>query len=191
MSDKKSGPSSLSDDEDDDASLFRNAVAGTRPLQVDFVAPKRSRPAPRARFRREDEEAALFESLHGDIDNIETGAGERLSWRRPEVGQRTLRRLARGSYSVQAELDLHGLTASEAEVAMRRFISNCLQDQLRCVRIVHGKGRGSGHAGPVLKTKVNRWLRRWREVLAFASARQVDGGTGAVYVLLKDTPGQA
>lgn len=171
---------------EDDAALFRQAVAGARPLQRDFVAPERERPKPRARFRRDDDRSVLIESLHGDIDSIETGAGERLQFRRPEVGQRTLRRLARGSYSVQAELDLHGLTASAAEDALREFISHCLVNQLRCVRIVHGKGRGSGHAGPVLKTKVNRWLRRWREVLAFASARQVDGGTGAVYVLLKD-----
>lgn len=173
------------DKKDDDLRLFRQAVADARPLQGDFVEPPRRRPPPRARFRRNDERAALAESLNVDIDEIETGAGERLQFRRPEVGQRTLRRLARGRYSVQDEIDLHGMTASEADAALREFIDRSLRSGLRCVRVVHGKGLGSGHAGPVLKARVNRWLRRWRDVLAFASARQVDGGTGAVYVLLR------
>ncbi|MEQ8207971.1 MAG: Smr/MutS family protein [Woeseia sp.] len=172
--------------EDDETALFRRAVAGTRPLNTSYVEPERKRPAPRARFRRRDEDAVLTESLLGDTDDVEAGAGERLQFRRPEIGQRTLRRLARGSYSVQAEIDLHGMTAAAAELALQAFIRDSLRDNLRCVRIVHGKGHGSGLGGPVLKVKVNSWLRRWREVLAFASARQVDGGTGAVYVLLRD-----
>lgn len=171
--------------DDDDASLFRRAVTGARPLKQGFVAPERSRPKPRARFRRADEEAVLGESLDSSIDELETGAGERLQFRRPEVGQRTLRRLSRGSYSVQAEIDLHGMTVNEAERSLQQFINDCLRANHRCVRVVHGKGLGSGQRGPVLKAKVNRWLRRWREVLAFASTRQVDGGTGAVYVLLR------
>ena len=171
---------------DDADELFRRAVAGARPLaQRDVVHPPRRRPPPPARFRRRDEARVLEESLVDDIDETETGAGERLSFRRPEVGPRTLRRLARGRYSVQAEIDLHGMTAAEAEIALRDFIEASLAAQHRCVRIVHGKGLGSGHAGPVLKARVNGWLRRWRNVLAFASARQVDGGTGAVYVLLR------
>lgn len=175
------------DRSDDDSRLFRRAVTGTRPLERrDFVTPAARRPPPRARFRREDEAAALAESIAGDVDDVETGAGERLSYRRPEVGPRTLRRLARGRYSVQAEIDLHGMTATEADEALREFIEASLSAGHRCVRIVHGKGLGSGQAGPVLKARVNRRLRRWRNVLAFASARQVDGGTGAVYVLLRD-----
>ena len=173
------------DDDDEDAALFRQAVSGTRPLAGDFAEPHRLRPAPQARFRRADETSVLQESLAVPIDELEAGAGERLQFRRPEIGQRTLRRLARGSYSVQAEIDLHGMTATEAESALQAFISSCLQNDYRCVRVVHGKGRGSGHGGPVLKVKVNRWLRRWRDVLAFVSTRQVDGGTGAVYVLLR------
>ncbi len=174
------------DANDDEAALFRRAVAGARPLKrPDAGEPQRSRPAPRARFRRCDERAVLGESLEADIDDLEVGAGERLAFRRPEVGPRTLRRLSRGRYSVQAELDLHGMTADEAAQALEEFLRRSLAAGHRCVRIVHGKGRGSGHAGPVLKVRVNRWLRRYREVLAFASARQVDGGTGALYVLLR------
>lgn len=176
---------SLDDERDDEGSLFRQAVRGARPLQHDFVEVVRQRPPPRAMFRRRDDESVLRESLDGQIDDLEMHAGERLQFRRPEIGERTLRRLARGRYSVQGELDLHGLTAAEAESALRDFINECLERDYRCVRIVHGKGLGSGHRGPVLKPSVNRWLRRWREVLAFASARQIDGGSGAVYVLLK------
>ena len=170
---------------DEEGALFRQAVRDARPLQRDFVEIVRQRPPPRATFRRRDDQSVLRESLAGEIDELELHAGERLQFRRPEIGERTLRRLARGRYSVQGELDLHGLTAAEAESALRDFINECLARDYRCVRIVHGKGLGSGNRGPVLKPSVNRWLRRWREVLAFASARQIDGGSGAVYVLLK------
>lgn len=172
--------------QDDDAALFRRAVADARPLtRAESVELRRSRPSPRARFSRRDEESALAESLAQDIDDLEAGAGERLRFRRPEVGPRTLRRLARGRYSVQAEIDLHGMTSEQAAAALSDFIAHSLRAGHRCVRIVHGKGLGSGHAGPVLKLRVNHWLRRWRDVLAFTSARQVDGGSGAVYVLLR------
>lgn len=96
-----------------------------------------------------------------------------------------MRRLARGGFSVQAEIDLHGMTASEAHEALAGFVEDSRARGLTCIRVVHGKGRGSGARGPVLKLKVDRWLRQWSGVLAFVSARQVDGGTGAVYVLLR------
>lgn len=185
---KRKKPPTPRDDkekEEDDGVLFRRAVAGTRPLQRDFVETMKARPVPRARFRRRDEAAALEESLDADLDDIETFAGERLRFRRPEVGPRTLKRLARGSYSVQNELDLHGMTMVEAEAALQVFMNDCLAAGHRCVRIVHGKGLGSGNRGPVLKPRVLELLTRWRDVLAFASARHVDGGSGAVYVLLR------
>ena len=96
-----------------------------------------------------------------------------------------MRKLARGRFSVQAEIDLHGMTVAEARPRLNDFIDNCVRQNLLCVRIVHGKGLGSGDRGPVLKNSVNAWLRKWDAVLAFVSARQVDGGTGAVYVLLQ------
>jgi len=97
-----------------------------------------------------------------------------------------MRKLARGNYAVQAEIDLHGMTVLEAKPRLAEFIEECARSGHRCVRVVHGKGLGSGQRGPVLKASVNRWLRRWDHVLAFVSTRQVDGGTGAVYVLLQD-----
>ena len=95
-----------------------------------------------------------------------------------------MRKLARGNFAVQAEIDLHGLTVAEAKPRLKEFIEDSVRSHRRCVRVVHGKGLGSGTRGPVLKDSVNRWLRQWDAVLAFVSTRQVDGGTGAVYVLL-------
>lgn len=171
---------------DDDIELFRRAVDGARPLDVEQrVDPTPRRPKPRARFTREDERRVLGESLDAEIDLTEKNNGEALRFGRPSVGRRTMRKLARGNFSVQAEIDLHGMTVAEAKPRLADFIEHSARTGKLCVRVIHGKGRGSGHRGPVLKDKVNRWLRRWEPVLAFVSARQVDGGTGAVYVLLQ------
>ncbi|MBT8101079.1 MAG: Smr/MutS family protein [Gammaproteobacteria bacterium] len=172
----------------DDDEIFRRAMTGTKPIKVDSraEAPAR-RPPAKARFRDADDKAALAESLHADIDDIEESSGEQLRFRRPTVGRRTMRKLARGNFAVQAEIDLHGMTVNEARPRLAEFIEQSSRSGKLCVRIVHGKGLGSGERGPVLKPSVNRWLRRWDRVLAFVSARQVDGGTGAVYVLLKDS----
>lgn len=86
---------------------------------------------------------------------------------------------------MQAEIDLHGMTVAEARPRLANFIDYSRKQNHLCVRIVHGKGLGSGERGAVLKSAVSRWLRKWDSVLAFVSARQVNGGTGAVYVLLQ------
>jgi DNA-nicking Smr family endonuclease len=174
------------DNPEDEGDLFRRMMDDARPLDVDRRAPDyKPRPAPRARFRREDERAVLSEILDADIDEIETGAGEALRFHRPSVGRRTMRKLARGNFAVQGEIDLHGMTVPEAKAQLREFVNESVYRGHTCVRVVHGKGLGSGQRGPVLKGKVNNWLRRWNEVLAFVSTRQVHGGTGAVYVLLR------
>jgi DNA-nicking Smr family endonuclease len=171
---------------DDDREAFRQALADTKPLRAARRAEEVIRkPAPKARFARADEMAALRESLEADIDDTESHGGESLRFHRPSVGKRTMRKLARGSFSVQAEIDLHGMTVAEAKPRLSEFIESCARDGKLCVRVVHGKGLGSGNRGPVLKQKVNRWLRQWDAVLAFVSTRQVHGGTGAVYVLLR------
>jgi DNA-nicking Smr family endonuclease len=172
---------------DEDKELFRRAMADARPLKPqDRAEIEKQKPRPGARFRRADDEAALRESLEADVDDIEADSGEALRFGRPSVGKRTLRRLARGHYAVQAEIDLHGMTVAEARPRLRDFIAHSAQQGLRCVRVVHGKGLGSGERGPVLRPSVNRWLRRWDDVLAFVSTPRVHGGTGAVYVLLRD-----
>ncbi len=173
---------------DDDVDLFRRALADAKPLRATRRAAEVIRkPAPKARFARADEHAALRESLEADIDDMESHSGESLRFHRPSVGRRTMRRLARGNFSVQDEIDLHGMTVTEAKPLLADFIERCAKEGRLCVRVVHGKGLGSGQRGPVLKQKVNRWLRQWDVVLAFVSTRQVDGGTGAIYVLLRQS----
>ena len=174
------------DSNDEDVSVFRQAMQDILTLEQDIRAPHyKPKPAPRARFRRDDEQAVLEESLEADIDDIETGAGEALRFHRPSVGRRTMRKLSRGNFAVQNEIDLHGMTVPEVKAELRVFINESVYRGHTCVRVVHGKGLGSGQRGPILKGKVNNWLRRWNEVLAFVSTRQVHGGTGAVYVLLQ------
>ena len=143
------------------------------------------RPKPRARFTKADERRALSESLQDDIDTLHHGYGDALRFHRSSVGRRTMRKLARGAYSVQAEIDLHGMTLAEAKPRLAEFVEFSAMQGKLCVRVVHGKGLGSGDRGPVLKNAVNRWLRKWDSVLAFVSTPQVDGGTGALYVLLQ------
>ena len=173
---------------DDDVELFRRAMADARPLKSEERAPaQKAQPKPRARFARADERAVLKESLEADVDTTEANNGEAMRFKRASVGRRTMRKLARGNFSVQAEIDLHGMTVAEAKPRLLDFIDNSAKNGKLCVRVVHGKGLGSGQRGPVLKQNVNRWLRQWDPVLAFVSARQVDGGTGAVYVLLRDS----
>ena len=179
---------SRDDDEgaNDDGELFRRVASGVRPIDgKERVPPSKPRPRAKARFRREDDAQVLEESLAAHIDEIETASGEALRFARPSVGKRTMRRLARGNYAVQSEIDLHGMTAEEARGELRDFLESAVRRGHTCVRVVHGKGLGSGQRGPVMKRKVNAWLRRWDAVLAFTSTPQVDGGTGAVYVLLR------
>ena len=171
--------------DEDDAQLFRDAVADAKPLAGDPRAPKIKKKPPRARFRRDEEQEVLRDSMEADFDPREIHSEDALRFHRQSVGKRTMRKLSRGSFAVQDELDLHGMTVEEAQVALENFIGDATLRGFTCVRIVHGKGLGSGARGPVLKRKVASLLRRWQQVLAFVSARQVDGGTGAVYVLLE------
>ena len=175
----------MSDDEDD---LFRRAMSGAKPIKTEKrVPPTGKKPKPKAKFAHADESAALQESMEADFDELDTGSGDALRFHRQHVGKRTMRKLARGNYAVQDEIDLHGMTVEEARPRLADFIEHSAQSGKTCVRVVHGKGLGSGDRGPVLKPSVDRWLRKFECVLAFVSTRQVDGGTGAVYVLLQDT----
>jgi len=172
----------------EDARLFREAVRDVKPLDraqaADAPARRPRRPRPAARFSRADRVAVLEESLRDDVIDPELASGEELVFRRPGIQASVLRRLRRGDYRVQGEIDLHGLTVAEAKQALRGFLAQALLRQWRCVRIIHGKGLRSGHRGPVLKGMVGAMLRKVGPVLAYVSARQVDGGTGAIYVLL-------
>lgn len=172
------------EDAADEARLFREAVRGVRPLAPSTPPPHVPRARPAARFTRADREAVLRESLEGSSADPALAGGEELVFRRAQVQPTVLRRLRRGEYRVEREIDLHGLTAADAKRVLREFLVAALEHRVRCVRIVHGKGLRSGHRGPVLKSAVSSVLRRTGAVLAYVSARPVDGGTGAVYVLL-------
>lgn len=183
---KRARPSSEheTERETDDARLFRDAIGPVRELPAVPPPPDRPRPRPAARMAERDEAEARSEFAKLlDADRIE--AGDVLRYRRDEVPSHTLRRLQRGAYAVQDELDLHGADAAVATRRLREFLRTAAQSGLGCVRIVHGKGLGSGGVAPVLKNLVDRQLRQRSEVLAFHSAPAAQGGTGAVLVLLK------
>ena len=171
---------------DDDATLFRRYVQEARPLEGrdDRAGParRRSRQSP-ARPARE-ERRAVADGFDADpMDRVERGT--RIEFTRPGLQRREIRRLRRGYHPVQDQLDLHGMYAAEAERAVLEFINHARGRGLRCVCIIHGKGRSSANRRPVLKAIVDRWLRRCDGVLAFCPAPDNAGGTGAVHVLLR------
>jgi len=110
---------------------------------------------------------------------------EELSFRRDSVSNQVFRRLKRGDFAIEAEIDLHGMRVAEARRELQDFLRECIARGIRSVRIVHGKGRRSGPDGPILKPSVYHWLSIWDEVVAYASAQPRHGGNGAVYVLLQ------
>jgi len=169
----------------EDIELFRSSVGDVRPVSHDRVMPYRRPPSPRPLFRELDEAAVLRDLLSDQFDPADMETGEELVFVRPGLQLRTLRKLRRGQIVVDAELDLHGMTVPEARTAIVGFLGECQRRRTQCARIIHGKGRGSRHRAPVLKNKVGGWLRQRDEVLAYCSARSYDGGTGAIYVLLK------
>jgi DNA-nicking Smr family endonuclease len=174
------------EDEDDDAELFRQAMRDVRPLQTaGRMATGAKRVRPRARFARAERAAVLSESLLTPGPLIDAQPGDELLYRRPGVPAVVFRRLRRGDYRVEAELDLHGMTGTQSAAQLAEFLRYALARGLGCVRIIHGKGLRSGNRGPVLKSTVNTLLRRAEAVLAFASARPAAGGTGATLVLLQ------
>lgn len=169
---------------EDDAAAFHAAVGDVRRLHDDRAQAAPSRPP--ARPRASQVSRAVSEALLPDGPDADApGFAERQFFARPGVQQRTLRRLARGQLAVREELDLHGMRVDGARTALARFLDECAQRDLRCVRIITGKGYGSRGTAPVLKAQLDRWLRLRPQVLAFCSATERDGGTGAVYVLLR------
>lgn len=175
--------------DEEERALFRHAMRGVRRLVPGARATMSRRPPkPRARFARAERQAVLQESLGrgSPLAPVEE-SGDALLFRRPEVSLSVFRRLRAGQYRVDGEVDLHGLTAAMVEPALRDFLAEAARERARVVRVIHGKGRRSGHRGPVLKLVASDYLCRIDAVLAFASAREVDGGSGAILVLL-DTP---
>jgi DNA-nicking Smr family endonuclease len=170
---------------DDDAQAFRRAVADVSPLRRRRLLAPDSMAQPVARSPRARRHDMLAELPSAAQVAAGTSRGDATSFRRLSVREDALRKLRRGQFAVEAEIDLHGLTRHAAHAALRQFLNDCVLRRLRCIRVIHGKGLRSGPSGPVLKEEVDHWLRKLDDVAAFTSARPVDGGTGALYVLLR------
>ncbi|MEE8343415.1 MAG: Smr/MutS family protein [Gammaproteobacteria bacterium] len=168
-----------------DSDLFRNTVGDVIPMADDRVPPTHRRRKPVPRSRQQDDAQVMRELLSDLHDPAELETGDELLYLRPGLQHGVFRKLRRGQFSVGAELDLHGMTVPVARQALHNFLHRCAGTGIRCVRIIHGKGYGSQQRQPILKNKVNHWLRQWDSVLAFCSTPPRDGGTGAMYVLLK------
>ncbi|MBA3588253.1 MAG: Smr/MutS family protein [Methylibium sp.] len=166
--------------------LFVHSVGPVTPLKAAArAAMARPRPEPVPVQRQRDEAAVLREALSDDFD-VESllDTDEALSFRRDGVGIDVVRKLRRGGWTIQAQLDLHGLRRDEARERLAGFLRDAARHGLRCVRVVHGKGNGSPGRQAVLKGKVRSWLVQKSEVLAFVQARGSEGGAGALVVLL-------
>ena len=143
-------------------------------------------PAPIPAQRQLDDQRVLKESISDEFDTTTLlEVDDALSFRRRGVGIDVARKLRRGEWSIQGEIDLHGLRTDDAREALAGFLREAVRQGWRCVRVVHGKGLGSPGKTPVLKGKVHGWLVQKDEVLAFVQARADEGGAGALVVLLR------
>ena len=167
----------------EDIELFRREVGPVNPMRTANRAElvKKSRkPPPTPQQDSTQERAELLDTF----DPVETAIGDELSFMRPGVQRAQFRKMRKGQYAIRSELDLHGLTTPQARRQLVEFLHESRLRGERCVRIIHGKGYNSPNRQPILKSRLNIWLRQCDEVLAFCSAPLGDGGTGAAYVLL-------
>lgn len=191
MSDKKSGKNSKQNTEisDDDMALFRDQLSDVRPLSSEKrVEPVKIQHAPRPRKSNNlSEDNNQFENplMSDPVDLREIDVEDVLFFARSGIQQKVQKKLRRGEFPVEEELDLHGYTVVEAKAAIQNFFRECKKFQKRYIRIIHGKGYRSEQKIPVLKSHVAHWLPQHPDVMAFSSALAKDGGTGALYVILK------
>ena len=166
--------------------LFQRAVGPVKPLASRPRVELNGTPAPPKAFQQKrDDDRVLRESLSDDFDvSTLLDTDDELSYRRSGIGTDVTQKLRKGHWSLQGQIDLHGLRSDEAREALGQFIRDAYKRGWRCVRVVHGKGLGSPAKTPVLKSKVQRWLVQKNEVLAFVQAKASEGGAGALVVLL-------
>ena len=186
MSSKKDKPG------DDDISLFHNTVKGTMPLRqkkmgVDVLDKTNKQRSPRRVTETEIDELLLNDVNPDSLESYDVTTADSLEFFRPGLQTKVMKKMRRGQYPLEDELDLHGYRVEDAYNEVMAFLNNALGSDFKCVRIIHGKGRGSKTDLPILKNKINVWLRQLPQVLAFCSAQPQDGGIGAIYVLLKTT----
>ncbi|WP_257456405.1 Smr/MutS family protein [Archangium lipolyticum] len=174
--------------EEDDLSLFLSAMDGVEQITERGEAPTPNPRLPEIIDENAEALAELAEMVAGQGSFDVADSNEFIEGAAPGIDARLLRSLRRGDFSVQARLDLHGMTQTEAREAVDRFLSESRRARKRCVLIVHGRGLNSKDQIPVLKERIAVWLNQksiGKTVLAFATARPQDGGAGAVYVLLR------
>lgn len=170
---------------DEELALFLAEMRDAKPIKQDRLVHQKTPPPPKVR-KRTAEELVNDKSDFSDMFAPDfVGNEEFLEYRGQGIQNRQLSKLKSGRVHIEAELDLHGLTLAKAEPTLSQFLEQCQQQKIRCVRIIHGKGWGSRDNKPVLKSKLNHWLRQSDVVLAFCSATIEDGGTGALYVLIR------
>ena len=170
----------------EDIELFRRSVGPVRKISDDKAVHTRKARPPRLQQRQPTGKAPVTDTFSDVFDaDGEVASEETLFFTRPGIQQRKLQQLRRGRLPVGAELDMHGMTVTVARNELVHFISSCRDQHIRCVRIIHGKGYSTGGQAPVLKNRLNNWLRQHPDVLAFSSAPQNEGGSGAVNVLLR------
>ncbi len=170
---------------DEDLRLFVQAVGPVRRVNGKSIAPSRPQPQPEPLQSQMDEARVPGEMMQSAIDPAQIEVGEELSYLKPGLSPRLLQRLKRGHFSISDEIDLHQMTAPVARMAVKQFLDENKRHERLCVKIIHGKGLRSRAEGPVLKRQVDGMLRQRADVLAFASAKPAEGGTGAVIVLLR------
>ncbi len=171
--------------------LFIRAAGAVKPLPDKRQALlRKEHVTPRMMQYQQDEKIVLIAAISDEFDvGTLLDTDELLSFRRPGVGLDVTRKLRRGDWAIQRQLDLHGLRRDEARERLSFFIRDAYKQGIRCVRVVHGKGLGSPGKAPVLKSRVQSWLVQKKEVLAFVQAKPADGGAGALVVLLEASRG--
>ncbi len=172
-------------DEDADADLFRTTIGPMDPIKQDKVHHDKPRHNSPHLQRSRDDQEVLANLLSDEYLTEEIQPGDVLSYSVTGLQKNVLRKLRRGDYRREVELDLHGLTVEPARQALNQLLAEAKIEGWQCIKIVHGKGLRSSNRGPVLKSRVNTWLQHCGQVLAFCSAPPADGGTGVVYVLLR------
>lgn len=166
----------------EDRDLFRQSVGKVRAIRSDKLHLKTgNKPKPVPKNQTVDTEQHLNNTIFASESLSQE---DKVSFLNPGLQKNVLKKLRKGYYGLDAEIDLHGLTSNEAKKQLLRFLHSCAEEGCRCICIVHGKGYRSPDNYPVLKNNINLWLRQHKDVQAFCSAPPKDGGTGAVFVLL-------
>ena len=166
----------------EDSELFRQSVGEVKPVKNNKATFERKKLSGQNNIHSRFDENEKLIDARGPYS---IKANDELTFKRPGIQQQLFRKLKRGQIPVEMELDLHGLTSQAAKNELIQFIYNCFNENIRCVRIIHGKGKGSENNLPVLKNNLNQWLPQISYVLAYCSAQPFDGGLGAIYVLIK------